>query len=79
MDNADQEIDTKQEELRRKKQEKLLAKKAAAREAQNQLYRVSGFVFCLGSERHVKGGLITIRHPAGPVCSIIQPATHREE
>uniref|UniRef100_A0A182VFH1 Dynein regulatory complex subunit 2 n=1 Tax=Anopheles merus TaxID=30066 RepID=A0A182VFH1_ANOME len=39
MDNADQEIDTKQEELRRKKQEKLLAKKAAAREAQNQLYR----------------------------------------
>uniref|UniRef100_A0A182K0B8 Dynein regulatory complex subunit 2 n=1 Tax=Anopheles christyi TaxID=43041 RepID=A0A182K0B8_9DIPT len=38
MDNADQEIDTKQEELRRKKQAKLLAKKAAAREAQNQLY-----------------------------------------
>uniref|UniRef100_A0A182WBR8 Dynein regulatory complex subunit 2 n=1 Tax=Anopheles minimus TaxID=112268 RepID=A0A182WBR8_9DIPT len=41
MDNADQEIDPEQEELRRKKQEKLLAKKAAAREAQNQLYRVS--------------------------------------
>ncbi|XP_035917158.1 uncharacterized protein LOC118514388 [Anopheles stephensi] len=39
MDNAEHEIDTKQEELRRKKQEKLLAKKAAAREAQNQLYR----------------------------------------
>uniref|UniRef100_A0A182PMT4 Dynein regulatory complex protein 1/2 N-terminal domain-containing protein n=1 Tax=Anopheles epiroticus TaxID=199890 RepID=A0A182PMT4_9DIPT len=39
MDNADQETDTKQEELRRKKQEKLLAKNAAAREAQNQLYR----------------------------------------
>ncbi|XP_052895650.1 uncharacterized protein LOC128302842 [Anopheles moucheti] len=39
MDNPDQEIDTKQEELRRKKQEKLLAKKIAAQEAQNQLYR----------------------------------------
>uniref|UniRef100_A0A182R945 Dynein regulatory complex subunit 2 n=1 Tax=Anopheles funestus TaxID=62324 RepID=A0A182R945_ANOFN len=39
MDNTEQEIDTKREELRRKKQEKLLAKKAAARETQNQLYR----------------------------------------
>uniref|UniRef100_A0A182QXT9 Dynein regulatory complex subunit 2 n=1 Tax=Anopheles farauti TaxID=69004 RepID=A0A182QXT9_9DIPT len=39
MDNAGQEIDPAQEELRRKKQEKLLAKKAAATEAQNQLYR----------------------------------------
>ncbi|XP_050074776.1 uncharacterized protein LOC126562345 [Anopheles maculipalpis] len=39
MDSTDPEIDAKQEELRRKKQEKLLAKKAAAREAQNQLYR----------------------------------------
>lgn len=55
MDNADQEIDTKQEELRRKKQEKLLAKKAAAREAQNQLYRVSGSVFCLGREKACEG------------------------
>ncbi|XP_053663620.1 serine/threonine-protein kinase 10-like [Anopheles marshallii] len=39
MDNTDQEIDTKQEELRHKKQEKLLAKKTAAQKAQNQLYR----------------------------------------
>uniref|UniRef100_A0A182LX78 Dynein regulatory complex subunit 2 n=1 Tax=Anopheles culicifacies TaxID=139723 RepID=A0A182LX78_9DIPT len=39
MDNADEEADARQEELRRKKQEKLLAKKAAARETQNQLYR----------------------------------------
>ncbi|XP_053675366.1 dynein regulatory complex subunit 2-like [Anopheles nili] len=38
MDNAE-ETDPEQDALRRKKQEKLLAKKAAAREAQNQLYR----------------------------------------
>uniref|UniRef100_A0A182NIA9 Dynein regulatory complex subunit 2 n=1 Tax=Anopheles dirus TaxID=7168 RepID=A0A182NIA9_9DIPT len=40
MDSTnEQEIDPEQEELRRKKQEKLLAKKTAATAAQNQLYR----------------------------------------